>query len=135
VPDRTDPKQFDGRQDATRFEAGNPSYAGIYVLENGLRYLLETGLERITEHDLRLAGMLNRELRELGLEVATPLERAHRAANTCFWHPEPEVLAGRMAEEGIWLNGSDGRIRIGTHLWCDEDDVAATAAALRRVLE
>jgi selenocysteine lyase/cysteine desulfurase len=133
VPDRSDPKSFERRADAARFETGNASYVGLFVLDDALRYLLATGLDRITDHDLRLAGALNAALRGLGLDVATPAAAEHRAANTCFWHPRPEQLAERLAQEGIWINCSDGRIRIGTHLWCDEDDVAATVAALKRL--
>ncbi len=134
VPDRENPKGYIRSEDATRFEIGNPSYAGIFVLENALRYLRELGIERIAEHDRALSGVLNRALRELGLDVATPLDAAHRAGNTCFWHAEPEALAAKLAEDGIWVNGSDGRIRIGTHLWCSETDVEAAVAAVERAL-
>ncbi len=134
VPDRENPKQFELRPGAARFETGNPSNVGLFVLETSLRYLLETGLDRITEHDLQLSGMLNRRLRDLGYDVATPPEARHRAGNTCFWHPEPEALAQRLADDdGIWVSGGDGRIRIGTHLWADEEDVNAVIAALQRL--
>jgi cysteine desulfurase/selenocysteine lyase len=134
VPDREDPKRYEKRADAARFEVGNPSYAGIFVLENALSYVLDIGIERIAENDRYLSGVLNRQLRELGLDVATPLDPAHRAGNTCFWHPQPEAIAARLADEGVWVNGSDGRIRIGTHLWCSEDDVERTVAAVERAL-
>lgn len=132
VPDRSNPKLFEQQENAARFETGNPSNVGIFVLERSLRYLLDTGLDRVTDHDLRLSGVLNRRLRDLGFDVATPPEDAHRAGNTCFWHPEPEALARRLAEEGIWVNGSDGRVRIGTHLWCDEQDIQTVVSALQR---
>jgi len=133
VPDRSNPKQYEGQQNAARFETGNPSNVGIFVLETSLRYLLDTGLNRITDHDLELSGMLNRRLRDLGFDVSTPDDRAYRAGNTCFWHPEPEAMARRLAEDGIWVNGSDKRIRIGTHLWSDEHDVDAVVSVLQRV--
>ncbi len=133
VPDRENPKQFELHAGAARFETGNPSNVGIFVLETSLRYLLDTGLDRITDHDLRLSGLLNRRLRDLGYDVATPPDAVHRAGNTCFWHADAEGLATRLGDEGIWVNGSDGRIRIGTHLWADEDDVAAAIGALQRL--
>lgn len=130
VPDREQPKAYTRSEDATRFEIGNPSYVGIFVLENALRYLQQIGIARIAEHDRSMGGSLNRALRELGLDVATPLEPAFRAGNTCFWHARPEALAAQLAEAGIWVTGGDGRIRIGTHLWCSEDDVQAAVAAV-----
>ncbi len=133
VPDRTNPKEFELQAGAARFETGNPSNVGIFVLETSLRYLLETGLDRITDHDLRLSGLLNRRLRDLGYDVATPAEAVNRAGNTCFWHAAPEGLAARLAEEGIWVSGGDGRVRIGTHLWAGDDDVAAVVEALQRL--
>ncbi|HEY7294680.1 MAG TPA: aminotransferase class V-fold PLP-dependent enzyme [Dehalococcoidia bacterium] len=134
VPDRENPKAYVHSEDATRFEIGNPSYVGIFVLENALRYLRQIGIERIAEHDRRLSGMLNRSLRELGLDVATPLDAAYRAGNTCFWHSQPEALAAKLADDGVWVTGGDGRIRIGTHLWCSEVDVETALAALERAL-
>jgi selenocysteine lyase/cysteine desulfurase len=134
VPDREQPKQYEKRADAARFEVGNPSYAGIFILENALYYVLDAGIDRIAEHDRYLSGMLNRQLRELGLDVSTPLDPACRAGNTCFWHPEAEEVARRLAAERVWVNGSDGRIRIGTHLWCSEADVERTAAAVERAV-
>jgi cysteine desulfurase/selenocysteine lyase len=132
VLDRENRKRFELRPGAARFETGNPSNVGIFVLETSLRYLLETGIDRIAEHDLRLSGMLNRRLRDLGYDVSTPAEARYRAGNTCFWHAEPEALVQRLADNGIWVSGGDGRIRIGTHLWADEDDVGAVVAALER---
>jgi len=133
-PDRDRPKQFQVRPDAARFETGNPSYVGIFVLEDALQYLLGIGLDRVAEHDRRLSGMLNRGLREMGLDVATPLEPADRAGNTCFWHRDADALAASLAEAGIWVSAGEGRVRIGTHLWCSEADVATTVGALQRAL-
>lgn len=130
VPDREQPKAYIRSEDASRFEIGNPSYVGIFVLENALRYLRTVGIARIAEHDRHLSGILNRALREQGLDVATPLEPAFRAGNTCFWHGAPEALAAHLAEHGIWVTGGDGRIRVGTHLWCSEADVQAAITAL-----
>jgi selenocysteine lyase/cysteine desulfurase len=134
VPDRKHPDRYTLRDGAGRFETGNAAYVSIFVLEHALRYLLETGLERICEHDLHLAGRLNAALRGLDLDVATPLDAGNRAANTCFWQPQPEQLAARLAEEGVWVSGGDGRIRIGTHLWCSEQDVELAVGVLKRLL-
>ncbi|HLZ72274.1 MAG TPA: aminotransferase class V-fold PLP-dependent enzyme [Dehalococcoidia bacterium] len=134
VPDREQPKTYVRSSDATRLEIGNPSYVGIFVLENALRYLQAIGIERIAEHDRALSGRLNRALRELGLDVATPLDANYRAGNTCFWHAEPQALATKLAAESIWVNGSDGRIRMGTHLWCGEADVEAAVVAVDRAI-
>jgi len=133
VPDHTKPLEYTTRPGASRFETGGPSYVGIFVLENALRYVLDAGIDRISDHDLRLAGELNRALRRLALDVATPPEPQHRAANTCFWHLEPAAVAQSLAEQGIWVSGGDGRVRIGTHLWCSDEDVSATVEALRRL--
>ena len=130
--DRDDPKLFEVRSGAARFETGNPSNVGIFVLETALRYLLDAGIGRVTDHDLRLSGLLNRRLRDLGYDVVTPVDAAHRAGNTCFWHPDPEALAARLAADGIWVSAGDGRVRLGTHLWCDEEDVGTVVDALRR---
>ena len=50
--------RFTPRDDAMRMTLGNPSFSGAYVVENGLEYLLDVGIERIEAHVLELTARL-----------------------------------------------------------------------------
>src|SRR4051812_17116512 len=63
--------QFAPRDDAMRMTLGNPSFSGMYVLENGLKYLLDVGIERTEAHSLELTARLREGLLELGQQVLT----------------------------------------------------------------
>ena len=75
---------FTPRDDAMRMTLGNPSFPGAYVVENGLKYLLDVGIERIEAHVAGADGSPARGAAELGLEVLTPAEPSRRAGNVCI---------------------------------------------------
>ena len=63
-----EPLAYDLKKDAHRFQPGNPSYIGIYILNNALSHLLDIGIDRISEHApaLRLSSK------------SLPMPRMHR---------------------------------------------------------
>ncbi len=119
---------------AERFEPGNLSFVGLYVLDNALRTLAGVGIERVAAHALALAGELRDGLVRLGLPVLTPEAPAARAGNVAFTAPDPRGIERRLAEAGVVVWAGDGRVRLSAHLYNDEADVARGLAALARVL-
>ncbi len=120
---------------AERLEPGNPPWGPLFYLEEGLGYLLACGLERVQAHVLALSDEVNRRLRQLELEVATPADRRYRAGNNCFWTADPEGLADRLLREhGVLVSGYSGRVRISTHLYNDSADIERLAGALAAVM-
>lgn len=130
-----DPLSLTWRPGAERLEAGNPPWLPIFYLDEGLRYLLDLGSDRIAAHAASLTARLYEGCRRLGLPLATPADPAYRAGVVCFWCEEPEAVAARLAAEGIVASGYGGRIRISCFIWNDESDVDACLAALPRALE
>jgi selenocysteine lyase/cysteine desulfurase len=61
----------------------------------------------------------------LGLDVTTPEDPSARAGNICFRHANPEGLMRRAASDGLFIWGDNGRVRISTHLFNDNDDLQA----------
>jgi cysteine desulfurase / selenocysteine lyase len=121
---------FTVRADARRFEVGNPPHPSVYLLENGAGYIAGVGQQRIQEHVLELGDWLLRELRELGLEVMTPLAADERAGNYCFATPRAETVQTALHERDVQVVGRDGRVRISPHLFNDRSDVENLVEAL-----
>lgn len=121
--------------DATRFEAGNPPFMALAILDNALAYLEAVGIERIEQHVLALGGKLHRALRDRGLTLLTPEEPARRGPNICFAWPEPAALVRALEERGVLVWGGDGRIRVSFHLYNDETDIERLLAALDDVIQ
>ncbi len=124
------PTQFALAPDATRFEAGNPPFMALAVLDNALAYLSEIGIERIERLVLALGGKLRRALAARGLTLLTPEDEAHRGPNICFLCPDSAALVRALAERGVLVWGGDNRIRISLHAYNDESDIERLLDAL-----
>jgi selenocysteine lyase/cysteine desulfurase len=117
------PTDFTLNSAASRFEAGNPPFMAVAVLENSLRYLSAIGIERIERHVLALGELLWRSLRDRGFELLTPEDAANRGPNICFaWDKSTELVAA-LAGRNVLIWGGDGRIRISLHAYNDQGDV------------
>ena len=124
------PTDYALRLSAARFEAGNPPFMALAVLENALRYLGAIGIERIERHVLDLGAILWRGLRDRGYELLTPEDEAHRGPNICFAWDDPATLVAGLAERKVQIWGSDGRIRVSLHAYNDQGDVERLLAGL-----
>lgn len=118
--------------DAARFEPGNPALLPVAVLDNALATTEPLDIRAVLDHALALGDELIAGLRRRGYEVLTPASRAERAGNVCFVVPEAPALARRLAERGVHVWGSEGRIRVSAHLYNDGADVQAFFDALDR---
>ncbi len=115
---------------AARFEAGNPPFMALAVLENALATLETIGVEQIERHVLALGGLLRSALHERGLTLLTPENPARRGPNICFSWPDSVGLTAALAEHGVLVWGGDGRVRVSFHAYNDEEDVARLLTAL-----
>jgi len=111
------------RPDADRLEAGNPAFPNIYALHAALHRLAEVPERHAELHVSALAENVHDGLRSRGYAVQTPYEPAQRAGNVCFRYAEPEELVHRLAESGVLVWGSEGRVRVSVHLYNGSADV------------
>ncbi|WP_144938091.1 aminotransferase class V-fold PLP-dependent enzyme [Paenibacillus sp. 32O-W] len=114
---------FELQDDARRFELGYPSYPTLYSMNFTVQLLLNIGIANIERHVLELGSYLIRGLKELGLEVMTPVQPEKRAGNISVRHEAGEQIAEGLLKEQIYIWGGDGRFRISLHLFNDKDDV------------
>lgn len=129
----TDPTDYMLNSAAARFEAGNPPFISVAVLENSLRYLAGIGIERIEQHVLALGDILWHALRDRGFELLTPEDAANRGPNVCFAWDDPKGLVNALAEHNVLIWGDSGRIRISLHAYNDQDDIDRFLAGLDAV--
>lgn len=114
---------FELQDDARRFELGYPSYPTLYSMNFTVQLLLNIGIANIERHVLELGSYLIRGLKELGLEVMTPVQPEKRAGNISVRHEAGEQIAEGLLKEQIYIWGGDGRFRISLHLFNDKDNV------------
>jgi selenocysteine lyase/cysteine desulfurase len=118
------------KADAERFEGGNPTFIGIYVLENALAATAAIERRAVETHVSELGTLLRDGLTALDLEVLTPSAPAERAGNFAFASSAADEIEARLRAEGVVVWAGDGRVRISVHLYNDEGDVGRCLRAL-----
>ena len=131
--DWQDPTRYSTRSEAARFEPGNPSFIGIYVLNNALDRLLEIGMPRIENYITSLADRVWNGIQALGLELMTSQDGSRRAGNVCFATPNSEAVAEWLGQKGVLVWPGSGRVRISTHLYNTVEDVDRLLSALKEM--
>lgn len=122
-------------EDARRFQAGAPALSDIAGLKAAADTVLAIGLPQAAEHARVLSGLAHDRLSELGLTVVTPRNDDQRAGNLAFLHQDGEGFADRLARDGIFVWGGDGRVRASFHVMNSVSDVDILVDAVTDVLE
>jgi selenocysteine lyase/cysteine desulfurase len=123
---------YELKPDAGRFELGGLNWLGLYALEQGLRILLDLGVERVEQHVLDLGTRLLDGLAALGMDVMTPRDPRLRAGIVSWIDPRYTETADALAERGVLVTGSAGRVRAAMHIYNDATDVERSLAELAR---
>jgi cysteine desulfurase/selenocysteine lyase len=118
------------KADGERFEAGNPPFLPVYVLDSALRVLADVDPRAVEAHVLALGGILRAGLVKLGLPVMTPEAPEERAGNVVFASDRALEVERLLREAGVLVWGGDGRVRLSVHAYNDEADVARALEAL-----
>jgi selenocysteine lyase/cysteine desulfurase len=118
------------REDGSRFEAGNPPFLPVYILDSALRVLDELDPRAVEAYVLALGGTLRAGLVKLGLPVLTPEAPEERAGNTVFATDRSLEVERALRENGVLVWAGDGRVRLSVHAFNDETDVARALAVL-----
>ena len=118
------------REDGSRFEAGNPPFLPVYVLESALRTLDRIDTRASEAYVLALGGTLRAGLVKLGLTVLTPEAPEERAGNIVFATDRSLEIGHALQDGGVLVWAGEGRVRLSVHVFNDETDVARALAVL-----
>jgi selenocysteine lyase/cysteine desulfurase len=118
------------KADGERFEAGNPPFLPIYVLDSALRVLDDLDPRAVESHVLALGETLRAGLAKLGLPVLTPEAPEERAGNIVFASDRNLEVEQALREAGVLVWAGDGRVRLSVHAYNDDADVARALEAL-----
>lgn len=124
------------RDAAARAEPGCPHFAGIFALGASVEQFMGTGTSLIEERVLELNRSLTRQLEEAGFHVLSPLgSEAERSAQTLMAAEDPRRLTEYLFARQIAVTEKPLGIRISTHLFNNEDDIARLIAALKEGIQ
>lgn len=116
---------------AARAETGCPHFAGIFALGTAAEYVLGVGTERVERRALELNQHLTERLSEAGWQILSPLgDEAGRSAETLVGCEQRERVVAHLTRRGVAVTQKPEGIRVATHLFNDEEDIARLVAAL-----
>ncbi|MEX2643648.1 MAG: aminotransferase class V-fold PLP-dependent enzyme [Acetobacterales bacterium] len=116
---------------AARYEAGNPNYLGIRVLEESAKFLRGIGMASIEARIRALTTRLIEGAEARGITVKTPRPWENRAGIVTIELPgDPETNAARMREAGVIGSVRGPWFRVSPHFFNTEDEVDALVSLL-----
>lgn len=121
---------YDPAKDARRFESGTPVVPSMYAVAEGLRLLLEVGVDRAWQRSSALHDALREGIREIGGRVVTPADL--HGPMIAVASTDDHALVHAMGDDGVVVSCRDGNVRISPHFYNNDDDVDAALASLKR---
>ena len=119
---------------AARAEMGCPHFAGIFSIGASASYLLQLGAEQVERRALDLNRHLTEQLAGAGWRVLSPLrDEATRSAETLVAADNPARVARHLSQRGVAVTQKPEGIRVATHFFNNEEDIARLVAALDEV--
>jgi cysteine desulfurase / selenocysteine lyase len=118
-------------------EYSTVAYGSGIALGGAVEYLLEIGVDRIFEHDLRLGDALVVGLRGLGASFITPLDQGLRSpiVGARFPGSDPADLHRRLAQHDVHTSLRLDAVRFSPHLFNHDADVERALEVLARILD
>ncbi|MGI6226258.1 MAG: aminotransferase class V-fold PLP-dependent enzyme [Peptococcales bacterium] len=107
---------------ATKFEIGNYNYLGVTSLNAGIGFINSIGIKNIESKVLKLGGYLTKELKDLGLEVLSPVEESRRSGIVCFRSNNTKSLFEKLLANNVILSIRRDSIRASISFYNDKSD-------------
>jgi kynureninase len=118
-----------------RFLGGTTAVASMYHAVEGVRILLDAGLEAVRRHSLALTRRAIERADTLGLPLRSPRAADRRSAMVLVEVDGAEGLAAALKERGIYTDSRrDEVLRLSPFVWNTPEEVDRTFDAVDAVL-
>lgn len=117
---------------AKRFLGGTPNIPGLYAAREGIKTVLEVGIDRVREHSLELGQVIQDHLEDRGWKLAGPEDPRDRSGMVCFDPGGGGQWKGkRLAEQGIMVDARpEAGMRASAHFYNNEAEIGTLFEAL-----
>ena len=119
------------RREVPALEIGSHALGTIFGAGAGIEILDAVGIGAIERHNAALQQFLRAELRKRGFQPNAP-DDPLRGAGICVFGVEGNApsVARELAHKGVVVSARGGGLRVATHVFNTEDDVARLVDAL-----
>ncbi len=110
---------------ASRFEVGQPSTISFIGATEGMKILLDCGIENVRRRIAKLTDHLIDELKNLGLKLQTPEEKQSRSAIVNVKVNNPLKVVDKLRRKKIVVSARANGIRISPHFYNTSEEIDA----------
>lgn len=125
-----DVRHLDLAPSARRFESGTPPIPNIYAASAGIELLREVGLENIAVQIRKLAQLLIKGARDLGIRIKTPSDSM--GPLVVLQSGNVEAIIERLAAENVICSGRHDGLRISFHVHNTRNGVGTVLELLKK---
>ena len=120
------------RSDAGRYEPGTLNTIGIYGLEASIKFLLEVGIDQVSEAVLARTKQIHDGVLEKGYEILGERTPACDSGIVSFRKPgvDSRVVHKQLKDNGILTAPRAGWVRAAPHFYISPEDVQRFLAVL-----
>lgn len=107
-----------------RFLGGTTPVAPFYHAVEGLRILLDIGMDAVREHSLTLTGRAIQHADQLDLRIRSPRRPENRSALVLLEIPEAKQLTDYLKQRGVYTDSRQNEIvRMAPFVWNTREEV------------
>jgi kynureninase len=118
-----------------RFLGGTTAVASMYHAVEGVRLLLEVGLDAVRTHSLSLTGLAIDRADAAGVPLRSPREPEARSAMVLLEVPEAEKMTAYLQKHDVYTDSRrDEVVRMAPFLWNTEAEVHRTFDRIEEAL-
>jgi cysteine desulfurase/selenocysteine lyase len=126
---------WSARDTVSAIETGNPNFGSLYALKGSLDRLELFPLATVEAHAVTLADSFKAMLTDRGVPILTPIESSKAGTSVAVPCTDPRAAGARLAEQGILVAASEGRLRFSFHAHNRRGDAYRAAAAIASVFQ
>lgn len=114
-----------------RFMGGTSAVASMYHAVEGVRILLDAGIENVHRHVLELSDYAIEQFDDAGLPLRSPREHERRSVMLVLDIPDADRLCAYLKTREIYTDSRKGRfLRLAPFVWNTRDDVERACAEI-----
>ncbi len=128
------PKEFEFRGEATRFELGTPALAAVYAARAGLELVHEIGSQRLRERTSFLTTHLIEAAHERGLGPRVAKREEERAGIVMLPADDPARVVKELAKRNFIIDYRPGALRISPYFYNTPEENEAILNEIEKII-
>lgn len=128
------PKEFEYREGAARFESGTPALAAVYAARAGLEIVHEIGTTQLRERTSFLTSHLIEQARERAMRLRVAEREEDRAGIVMLPMEDPARVVSELAARDFIVDYRSGALRVSPYFYNTTDENEALLDEIEDIL-